>query len=164
MTLTQTPSGFDDGKALAVVAELFSDEPRDVQVVWDALDDFVIRSSSFHSLFELYGHFTEPHPIFTIDKFVTSSSRHPILVFGEHAADFNNCSTLFPTAKLGKIFGKSGEHDILSVIEELRSYRYDVRCHETNAPIPPGKYMVAYPFTLPFRKQMNFRIRRSLAS
>ena len=43
----------------------------------------------------------------------------------------------------------------------LRSYRYDIRSHETNIAIPTGVYMVAYPFALPYDKQMNFIIKES---
>jgi DNA (cytosine-5)-methyltransferase 1 len=149
-------------KRLEMQARLYSRAPQDVQTLWDAIDDFVIRSSSFHSLFELYGHFTEPHPIFTLDRFEAFSD-HPILKFGKHASDFANCSKLFPVERLREIFREDGRRSVLDIIEELRSYRYDVRCHETNVAIPKGWYMVAYPFTLPLRKQMNFRVRRNIA-
>jgi DNA (cytosine-5)-methyltransferase 1 len=47
-------------------------------------------------------------------------------------------------------------------VKLLRSYRFDIRCHETNIAIPKGIYMVSYPFTLPFGKQMNFSVKPQL--
>lgn len=161
--LALSPPGAGSGNGQSLKTRLYSPDPADVQTLWDAIDDFVIRSSSFHSLFELYGHFTEPHPVFRIERFEAFSD-HPILEFGEHAADFANCSKFFPTTMLKALFHDSPDRDVLDIIEELRSYRYDVRCHETNVAIPEGYYMVAYPFTLPLRRQMNFRVKRPVVS
>jgi DNA (cytosine-5)-methyltransferase 1 len=47
----------------------------------------------------------------------------------------------------------------VELARKLRSYRYDIRSHETNIAIPQGIYMVAYPFALPFDKQMNFTVK-----
>jgi DNA (cytosine-5)-methyltransferase 1 len=144
---------------------LYGREPHCIQTMWNAIDDWVIRSSNFHSLYELYGHFTEPHPIFAITDFKLFS-KHPIATFALHAAQFDNCSRYFSrthlTQMFGKVFGTSNFPDLVRI---LRDYRFDIRCHETNIAIPRDVYMVAYPFTLPHRKQMNFsvhsRIRRS---
>jgi DNA (cytosine-5)-methyltransferase 1 len=130
-----------------------------VQTMWNAVDDWVIRSSNFHSLFELYGHFTEPHPIFEVVNFVTHSEA-PIAEFAKHASCFANCSKYFPRKHLAKLFGKKfGAYDFVGLVKMLRSYRYDIRCHETNIAIPKDVYMVSYPFTLPFGKQMNFSVK-----
>ncbi len=53
-----------------------------------------------------------------------------------------------------------GTRDFSTIAEYLRRYRFDIRCHETNIAIAPDVYMVAYPFNLPSRRQMNFRVRR----
>ncbi|CRX68243.1 unnamed protein product [Stenotrophomonas maltophilia] len=128
--------------------------------MWNAIDDWVIRSSNFHSLFELYGHFTEPHPIFEIDNFVTHST-HPIATFAKHCSKFENCSTHLKRSHLTDLFGSSlGTNNFLDIVEILRGYRFDIRCFETNIAMPKDKYMVAYPFTLPHRKQMNFSVKR----
>ena len=130
-----------------------------VQTMWNAVDDWVIRSSKFHSLFELYGHFTEPHPVFEVTDFKTYTDA-PIGEFAKHAAEFNNCSKYFPREHLIKLFGKRfGAENFVELVKLLRSYRFDIRCHETNIAIPKDVYMVSYPFTLPFGKQMNFSVR-----
>lgn len=130
-----------------------------VQTVWNAIDDWVIRSSNFHSLFELYGHFTEPHPMFRIKEFSLYTDM-PIAKFAKHAAMFENCSNYFPREHLTDLFGVDfGTENFIELVKMLRHYRYDIRCHETNIAIPPDIYMVSYPFTLPFGKQMNFSIK-----
>jgi DNA (cytosine-5)-methyltransferase 1 len=130
-----------------------------VQTMWNAVDDWVIRSSTFHSLFELYGHFTEPHPAFSITSFETFTD-DPIAAFAKHVSDFSNCSRYFPREHLTSLFGKRFRtSDFLDLVTKLRGYRFDIRCHETNVAIPKDVYMVSYPFTLPNRKQMNFGVR-----
>jgi len=88
-----------------------------IQTMWNAIDDFVIKTSNFHSLYEIYGHFTEPHPDFRISTF-KGFSDHPM---------------------------------------------FDVRSKEINIAIDKNEYMISYPFTLPKRKQMNFKAKELLS-
>ena len=130
-----------------------------IQTMWNAVDDWVIKSSNFHSLFEIYGHFTEPHPIFRITSFQTFSET-PISAFSKHVSSFDNCSTYFPRKHLTQLFGvRFGTDNFVDLVKMLRAFRFDIRCHETNIAIPKDVYMVTYPFTLPFGKQMNFSIK-----
>lgn len=154
------PALFSDGNGDFVLeVALFGESDFAVQTMWNAIDDFVIRCSSFHSLFELYGHFTEPHPIFKITRF-TRNSDHPITQFAEHISDFSNCSRYFKKESLVGLFGPTfGTREFTKIASILRGYRFDIRSHETNIAIPPDVYMVTYPFTLPMRKQMNFSLK-----
>lgn len=137
---------------------LFGRDPRFIQTMWNAVDHWVIKSSNYHSLYELYGHFTEPHPVFSITAFETANP-HPVAQFAKHAAQFENCSRYFRKSHLTDMFGVAfGTSSFGQLAAILRAFRYDIRCHETNVAIPPDEYMVAYPFTLPHRKQMNFSI------
>ncbi|MBA0206093.1 DNA cytosine methyltransferase [Pectobacterium aroidearum] len=130
-----------------------------MQTMWNAVDDWVIKSSKYHSLFELYGHFTEPHPIFKIISF-DLRSKNPVGLFAKYISRFDNCSKHVPREHLTKLFGsKFGESTFLSLVKKLRSYRFDIRCKETNIAMPKDVYMVSYPFTLPFNKQMNFTVK-----
>lgn len=130
-----------------------------VQTMWNAVDIWVKRSSNFHSLIELYGHFTEPHPIFDVISF-ENRTKLPIFKFAEHCMSFKNCSVYFPKERLLEMWGNQFEKEnFIELAKVLRSYRFDVRCHETNIAIPQGVYMVAYPFALPYDKQMNFYIK-----
>lgn len=130
-----------------------------IQTMWNAIDNWVINSSNFHSLFELYGHFTEPHPVFKIIEFNTNSEL-PIAEFAKHIAKFENCSQYFPRSHLTKLFGvRFGTNNFVELVKMLRNHRFDIRCHETNIAMPKDVYMVSYPFSLPFGKQMNFSVR-----
>lgn len=130
-----------------------------VQTMWNAVDDWVIKSSNFHSLFELYGHFTEPHPVLKITEF-NAYSDTTIAMFSKHVAKFENCSRYFPRQHLTTLFDMSyTEERFVELVKLLRSFRFDIRCHETNIAIPTDIYMACYPFTLPFGKQMNFSVK-----
>lgn len=137
----------------------YGESEHTIQTMWNAIDDWVIKSSNFHSLFELYGHFTEPHPVFRIKNFIIKSEE-PIALFSKHVSNFENCSRYFPREHLTQLFGfRFGIANFIQLVNLLRSYRFDIRCHETNIAIPKDVYMVSYPFTLPFGKQMNFSVK-----
>lgn len=130
-----------------------------IQTMWNAVDDWVIKSSKYHSLFELYGHFTEPHPIFDIINF-DLRAKNPVGQFAKYISSFDNCSKHVSREHLTKLFSAEfGEKTFLSLVRKLRSFRFDIRCKETNIAMPRDMYMVSYPFTLPFNKQMNFTIK-----
>jgi DNA (cytosine-5)-methyltransferase 1 len=152
---------FEEIEAPEAILEVkaFGSAEHTVQTMWNAVDDWVIRSSNFHSLFELYGHFTEPHPIFKITEFMVHTAE-PIAAFAKHVAAFENCSRYYSREHLTQLFGvKFGISTFIDLVKTLRSYRFDIRCQETNITIPKDVYMVSYPFTLPFGKQMNFSVR-----
>ena len=127
--------------------------------MWNAVDVWVKRCSSFRSLIELYGHFTEPHPIFQIKKFDLNTDS-PVFQFAKYYMHFENCGVYADKELLLSMWkDKFGQDDFVELAKTLRTYRYDIRCHETNIAIPQGVFMVAYPFALPLDKQMNFNIK-----
>lgn len=137
-----------------------SDE-QDIQTMWNAVDIWVKKCSSFRSLIELYGHFTEPHPIFKVIDF-TIHSELPAFQFAKHYMDFAKCGVYEDKEVLLSLWkDKFKKDNFIELVKALRSYRYDIRCHETNIAIPQGVYMVAYPFALPFDKQMNFCVKEN---
>ena len=142
-----------------VYVDLFGNKPYGIQTMWNAVDDWVKKSSNFRSLIELYGHFTEPHPIFHIAE-AKIHSEHPICKFAVYYMNFDNCSVYFEKKQLLSMWSEHfGIGDFVRLARELRGYRYDIRCRETNITIPEDVYMVAYPFTLPYDKQMNFTVK-----
>lgn len=147
-----------DVPELQVTVSSFGRDPGTSQAMWNAVDEWVRRSSGFHSLFELYGHFTEPHPLFSIIEY-KAISLHPVARFAEHAANFKNCSRYFPKSHLVSLFSRTlGTDSFNEIAAYLREYRFDIRSRETNIAIAHDAYMVAYPFNLPGRRQMNFRV------
>ncbi len=151
--------GINREREITLTVKVKGSGGQDIQTMWNAVDVWVKKCSSFRSLVELYGHFTEPHPIFVVDEFDVRSNL-PAFQFAKHCVKFENCSVYFPKEHLlsmwKDIFAKD---NFVELAKTLRSYRYDVRCHETNIAIPQGVYMVAYPFALPYDKQMNFFVR-----
>ena len=138
---------------------LMGNAERDIQTMWNAVDVWVKKCSSFRSLIELYGHFTEPHPIFKIKGFELKTDL-PAFHFAKYYADFKNCGVYADKELLLSMWkDKFGKGDFVELAKTLRTYRYDIRCHETNITIPQGVYMVAYPFALPLDKQMNFYLK-----
>jgi DNA (cytosine-5)-methyltransferase 1 len=161
LSIMQTAAGIPGGgtKAAATIqVDGYGTDASTIQAMWNAVDDWVMRSSNFHSLFELYGHFTEPHPMFSVTAFEIFTD-HPIALFAKHSADFANCSRYLPKSDLVKLFGGTlNTEDFSAVANYLRAFRFDIRSKETNIAIEADKYMVAYPFSLPKRKQMNFKL------
>lgn len=150
---------FNQEPAALVTVRAYGREDETIQTAWNAIDQWIIRSSTYHSLFEAYGHFTEPYPIFKVIQFITHSQR-PILKFAKLLTDFSYCSRYMDRCELQNLLGRSfGTTNEGMTIERLRKMRFDIRTRETNIAIPIGKYMIAYPFTLPSRKQMNIKMR-----
>lgn len=132
---------------------------QDIQTMWNAVDLWVKHCSKYRSLIELYGHFTEPHPIFEVNDFEVKTDL-PSFQFAKYHMDFTHCSVYFPKQQLLDMWQDKFKTDnFLDLARKLRSYRYDIRCHETNIAIPQGVYMVTYPFALPYDKQMNFIVK-----
>lgn len=130
------------------------------QLIWNAVDDWVQRTSHYHSLFELYGHFTEPYPQFRISQFRRYDSS-PIARFMEFASTESNCSRYLPKKLLNTLFAGDPEwDDFHDVATWLRAVRFDIRSRETNIAIDHDEFIIAYPFTLPHRRQMNFSVKR----
>lgn len=159
MVLSVRQSFAAHGENLEVTVTAFGRDPKTAQAMWDAVDEWVRRSSDFHSLFELFGHFTEPHPMFSVVEY-KAHSKHPVALFAEHAAHFENCSRYFPKAQLVELFSTAlMTREFSEIATYLRRHRFDIRSRETNIAIAPDSYMVAYPFNLPARRQMNFRVK-----
>jgi len=151
--------GITRRKAIPLDVTVRGNSSPDIQTMWNAVDMWVKKSSKFTSLLELYGHFTEPHPIFEIKNFELHTQL-PVFLFAKHCMEFKNCGKYFPKASLLNIWKDSfGEDGFIALARILRQYRFDIRSHETNIAIPQGVYMVAYPFALPYDKQMNFIVK-----
>ena len=142
---------------------LFGSEPASMKLFWNAIDEWVRIATSFQSIFELYGHFTEPYPYFEMHSF-KHRSNNKFFGFAKYVTDFSRCSKYFPKKQLlhdlGPVFDVTNFNELAT---ELRRLRYDIRTKETNIAIPSDMYMIAYPFTLPMSKQMNFSIKKPLS-
>lgn len=133
---------------------LWTDTGMDIPIAWDAIEMAIRSYSHYHSLMDIFGHFTEPHPIFSLECSVKTLQDDPIVRFAKYFSDFKNTSVALPARKLKEIMGIAGPFDFLEEVKVLRQLRFDVRVHETNLTIPKGMFRCCYPFSLSFDKQI----------
>lgn len=134
---------------------LRTDTGADIPVAWDAIETALRMYSNYHSLMDVYGHFTEPHPIFTLICTVHTLQDDPIIRFAEYFSRFENNLSIFPAKKLKQVMGVTRTIEFLEIVKTLRQLRFDVRVHETNLTIPQGMFRCCYPFTLSYDKQIS---------
>jgi len=138
-----------------IVCSLWTTSGADIPVAWDAIEYSLREYSNYHSLMDIYGHFTEPHPIFSLVCSVKAQNDDPVIRFAEYFSHFKNTMTELPAQRLKQIMGLSGSLDFLEEVKNLRQLRFDIRVHETNLTIPQGMFRCCYPFTLGFDKQIS---------
>ncbi|MHB8600058.1 MAG: DNA cytosine methyltransferase [Ktedonobacteraceae bacterium] len=138
-----------------IVCLLHTDTGLDIPVAWDAIELGLRTYSNYHSLMDVYGHFTEPHPIFSLTCAVKNLQHDSVIRFAEYFSHFEHTTLVFPAQKLKQIMGEQGSFDFLSSVRSLRQLRFDVRVHETNLTIPQGMFRCCYPFTLSYDKQVS---------
>jgi len=138
-----------------VLCSLWTTSGNDVPLAWDAIELALRKYSNYHSLMDIYGHFTEPHPIFSLTCALKNKPADPIMRFAAYFADFGHTMTVLPAEKLKQIMGLESPVDFLETVKDLRQLRFDVRVHETNLTIPQGMFRCCYPFTLSIDKQIS---------
>lgn len=138
-----------------IKCQLATRNGEDIPTAWDAIERSLRLYSGYHSLMDIYGHFTEPHPIFDLTCDIKSLKDHPIFRFAQHFSDFENTRKILPAENLREIMGCEGRLDFAETVKHLRRLRFDVRVHETNLTIPPGMFRCCYPFTLGYDKQVS---------
>lgn len=138
-----------------IICLLYTDTGIDVPIAWDAIEIALRTYSNYHSLMDVYGHFTEPHPIFSLACTVLALQNDPIIRFAEYFSHFEHTLVALPAKKLKQIMGSRVPMEFLEIVRDLRRYRFDVRVHETNLTIPQGMFRCCYPFTLSYNKQIS---------
>lgn len=142
----------------SIEAQLLSDRAEDIPVVWDAIEDYISKVSGYSTMMDIYGHFTEPRPIFTLHLDDLKNCSLPILKFAKKFSDFSLCSQILPEKTLMQLFFGNEENPSMTFTEAvklLRTLRFDVRVHETNPIIPPKYFRCCYPFTINIGKQVS---------
>jgi DNA (cytosine-5)-methyltransferase 1 len=148
-----------------IVSTLASNDDSDVTVLWDAIESCVCSNSNYLSLMDIFGHFTEPHPIFDLKCELYGRKMNTFLLnFAEYFSDFSRIAKVFPESLLREIWVKSSEitgFSFIEIVKRLRALRFDIRVYETNRTIPPGMFKVCYPFTLQYEKPIGITWRES---
>jgi len=148
------------GNGLSEIASILaSNDDSDVTVIWDAIESCVCSNSNYLSLMDVFGHFTEPHPIFDLKCELYRHNMNTFLLnFAQYFSDFSKIAKIFPESLLREIWKKSGEiseFNFIKIVKSLRALRFDIRVYETNKTIPPGMFKVCYPFTLQYNKPIG---------
>lgn len=128
---------------------------KSLYVVWDAVEDYLKSATSYHTMFDVYGHFTEPHPIFDLQADLFDRSDR-FLKFAHHFSEMRNNQRVFHRDALEDITGAGFPDDdqLVDSVKELRAMRFDVRVHQTNSKIPRDHFRCCYPFTLSLSRQV----------
>lgn len=146
------------GDGLEVIeCTLLSSSDEDIPIAWDAIEDCISSYSKFQTMMDVYGHFTEPHPIFDLAVEVLTPHRTFIISFAEKFSHFKATTRVLPGRVLEDLWknGQNEPFDLTSVARKLRDLRFDVRVHETNLTVPPGHFRCCYPFTTNINKQVS---------
>lgn len=138
----------------SITCELDSEESEDVVAAWDAIEEYLNKHTNFISLMDVFGHFTEPHPIFSLELRMAKIEGDFLMRFIEYFSDFQRVAVDYPESLLRSFASRGADFDFLGTVKWLRSLRLDVRVHETNPTIKPGFFRCCYPFTLHVEKQI----------
>ena len=140
-----------------IICTLLSDSPKDIPMAWDAIEDCLSRSSGYQTMMDVYGHFTEPHPMFDLSLEILTNKSLFVLNFAKKFSLFELNKQVLAADFLINIYDNKNEFDLATVAYELRELRFDVRVHETNPTIPPGYFRCCYPFTININKQVSVK-------
>ena len=142
---------------------LLSNSAEDIPIAWDAIEDCLSNSSGYQTMMDVYGHFTEPHPIFALTMEIIGNDSSFVLKFAKEFSRFAATNKLLPSQFMQKIYG-GADHafDLKEVVKKLRYLRFDVRVNETNTTIPPGYFRCCYPFTTSINKQISVTWRKKM--
>ncbi|MBG1267459.1 DNA cytosine methyltransferase [Nostoc sp. WHI] len=140
-----------------IICTLLSDSDKDIPIAWDAIEDCLSRSSGYKTMMDVYGHFTEPHPTFTLNLDVFNKTSSFLIRFIKEFSKFESTKKVLPEELLKNIYASDESFDLAEVVRDLRELRFDVRVHETNKTIPPGYFRCCYPFTININKQVSVK-------
>lgn len=136
---------------------LCSNDNDDIYVIWDSIEQYLSENSSYQTMFDVYGHFTEPHPIFELKVDILTEKPSPVILFAKEFADFGVTSKTLPQHTLRNFFTNLIEdgYSLTQIVQHLRSLRFDLRAYETNRSIPIGYFKCCYPFTISLNRQIS---------
>ena len=138
-----------------ITCKLYSEHEEDIVAAWDAIEDCLNQNTNYVSLMDVFGHFTEPHPIFDLAFKMQSSKPGFLLKFAEFFSDYGRLARDYPVSVLKSFWEGENEFNLVEAAKWLRSLRFDVRVYETNPNIRLGYFRCSYPFTVHVDKQVS---------
>ncbi|GAA5531419.1 DNA cytosine methyltransferase [Herpetosiphon gulosus] len=147
-----------------IECNLYCDSDQGIPVMWDSIEDVINLCSSYQTMMDVYGHFTEPYPSFSLEMNITTTKPSFFINFAKKFSVFDSCSKLLPISALSDIpgFYELNISNPIDVIQELRLLRFDVRVNQTNINIPKGYFRCCYPFTININKQVSVSWKESI--
>lgn len=141
----------DTLKVRKIKVNLLTVIPDELSVIWDVVNYVISKTSSYPSIHELYGHFTEPDPQFSMKLVNKTNSNSPLVKLFIWSTDFVRVNQLFLLETLSHMgFDISNERRLVS---DLRAKRFDIRTNLTNKQIPERQFRVCYPYTQPYERR-----------
>lgn len=135
---------------------LLSNTAEDIPVLWDAIEDVLSSNSGYQTMMDVYGHFTEPHPIFDLKMDIFTDNPELLLRFAQKISVFETTYKILPSQFIQNLLDKEKSvFDFTNFVKKLRELRFDIRVHETNPTIPTGYFRCCYPFTVNINKQVS---------
>ena len=138
-----------------ITCKLYSEQEADIVAAWDAIEDCLNRNTNYISLMDVFGHFTEPHPIFDLGLKLQAENPGFLLKFVEFFSDYQRLARDYPASLLESFWDGEKEFNFVEAAKWLRSLRFDVRVYETNPNIRIGYFRCSYPFTVHVDKQVS---------
>lgn len=129
---------------------LRSDDLRYIAVAWDCVNLAVASSTSYDCIQKLYGHFSEPYPLFDL-TFKSMSEGDPICQLQKEISNYSFLKGYHELGWLERMFAGRYDQpkDGRQIALWLRQLGFDIRTNETNRTIPDGAFRICYPFTMP---------------
>ena len=124
-----------------------------IYAVWDSIEDCLRKNTNYQTMFDIYGHFTEPHPIFRLETTVLEDDQY--FNISRYFSDAKNCNKILARTALSKIMGIEIENseEFIKIAKHLREIRFDIRVNQTNPKIPTDHFSFSYPFSLSLSRQ-----------
>jgi DNA (cytosine-5)-methyltransferase 1 len=131
-----------------IEAEIEANDFRFISAAWDCINMAIASSTSYDCVQKLYGHFTEPYPMFTMSFSYDEAIGDQICFFQALITNFSYLNEYHPLSELVAIFSKQNglNSEGSELAQWLRKLGYDIRTNETNRTIPDGFFRCCYPF------------------
>lgn len=117
---------------LRSVAELVS--------LWVVIEKELVSRSRFFTLIDIYGHYANRGDTVGVSTKLSGFEENSLVSLIERIGNSNFCGTV-QSPEISKSVGLTR-----SIVDRLRTMRWDVRTRETHATLAPGVVLCTYPF------------------
>lgn len=108
--------------------------------LWVVVEKELVSRSRFFTLIDIYGHYANRGDTVSVSTSLSGFEGNPMLPLIERIANSDFCGTV-QSAEISSSAGLTR-----SVVDRLRTMRWDVRTRETHATLATGVVLCTYPF------------------